>query len=95
MCLNFIEIHSLKLNVLDDYKKIAPRFDESFTPFLETGLNIGMQLYYLVKTNPKLIKNTKYIIRYPQYIAWKFTNNFSSEISYLGCHTHLWNFKKN
>ena len=38
--------------------------------------------------------NTKYIINYPQYITWKFTNNFSSEIYYLGCHTHLWNFKK-
>ena len=81
--------------LMNDYKKIAPKFDESFTPFLETGLNIGMQIYYLNKKNPKLIKNTKYIVNYPQYIAWKFTNNFSSEISYLGCHTHLWNFKKN
>ena len=81
--------------LMNDYKKIAPKFDESFTPFLETGLNIGMQIYYLIKKNPKLIKNTKYIINYPQYIAWKFTNNFSSEISYLGCHTHLWDFKKN
>jgi len=81
--------------IMNDYKKIAPKFDESFTPFLETGLNIGMQIYYLIKKNPKLIKNTKYILNYPQYIAWKFTNNFSSEISYLGCHTHLWAFKKN
>jgi sugar (pentulose or hexulose) kinase len=67
--------------LMNDYKKIAPKFDESFTPFLETGLNIGMQIYYLIKKNPKLIKNTKYIINYPQYIAWKFTNNFSSEAS--------------
>lgn len=81
--------------IMNDYKKIAPKFDESFTPFLETGLNIGLQIYYLIKKNPKLIKNTKYILNYPQYIAWKFTNNFSSEISYLGCHTHLWAFKKN
>ena len=81
--------------LMGDYKKIAPKFGESFTPFLETGLNIGMQIYYLIKKNPRLIKNTKYIVNYPQYITWKFTNNFSSEISYLGCHTHLWNFKKN
>ena len=23
------------------------------------------------------------------------TNHFASEISYLGCHSHLWDFKKN
>ena len=34
--------------LMDNYKKIAPRFDESFTPFLETGLNIGMQLYLII-----------------------------------------------
>ena len=79
----------------DEYKKIAPKFSESFTPFLEGGLNIGTQLYYLYKKKPNLILKTKYILNYPQYIAWKLTNNFSSEISYLGCHTHLWNYKKN
>jgi sugar (pentulose or hexulose) kinase len=42
-----------------------------------------------------MIKNTKFILTYPQYIAWKLSGNFSSEISYLGCHTHLWDFKKN
>ena len=79
----------------DEYKKIAPKFSESFTPFLEGGLNIGTQLYYIYKKNPNLLLDTKYILNYPQYIVWKLTNNFVSEISYLGCHTHLWNYKKN
>lgn len=79
----------------EEYKELAPKFSESFTPFLEGGLNIGTQLYYIYKKNPNLLLNTKYILNYPQYIAWKLTNNFSSEISYLGCHTHLWNYKKN
>ena len=81
--------------LMTSYKKIAPKFSESFTPFLDVGLNIGMQIYYLSKKKPELIKKTKTILNYPQYIAWKLTNNFSSEISYIGCHTHLWNFKKN
>jgi sugar (pentulose or hexulose) kinase len=76
------------------YQKIIPKFKESFTPLLENGLNIGLQLYYLKKKNPSLIKKTKYFLNYPQYIAWKMTNHFSSEISYLGCHSHLWDFKK-
>ena len=81
--------------LMASYKKIAPKFNESFTPFLDVGLNIGMQLYYLNIKKPELIKKTNTILSYPQYIAWKFTSKFSSEISYIGCHTHLWNFKKN
>ena len=81
--------------LINSYKKIAPKFNESFSPFLENGLNIGQQIYYLYKRKQKLIKETKYILNYPQYIVWKLTSSFSSEISYVGCHTHLWDFKRN
>jgi len=81
--------------LFNSYKKIAPKFNESFSPFLENGLNIGQQIYYLYKKKQKLIKETKYIVNYPQYIVWKLTSGFSSEISYVGCHTHLWDFKRN
>ncbi len=81
--------------LFNNYKKIAPKFNESFSPFLENGLNIGQQIYYLYKRKQKLIKETKYVLNYPQYIVWKLTSSFSSEISYVGCHTHLWDFKKN
>ena len=81
--------------LFNNYKKIAPKFSESFSPFLENGLNIGQQIYYLYKKKQQLIKETKYILNYPQYIVWKLTSSFSSEISYVGCHTHLWDFKRN
>ena len=81
--------------LINSYKKIAPKFNESFSPFLENGLNIGQQIYYLYKRKQKLIKETKYILNYPQYIVWRLTSSFSSEISYVGCHTHLWDFKRN
>ena len=81
--------------LFNSYKKIAPKFNESFSPFLENGLNIGQQIYYLYKKKQRLIKETKYILNYPQYIVWKLTSSFSSEISYVGCHTHLWDFKRN
>ena len=81
--------------LFNNYKKIAPKFNESFSPFLENGLNIGQQIYYLYKRKQKLIKETKYILNYPQYIVWKLTSSFSSEISYVGCHAHLWDFKRN
>ena len=40
--------------LFNNYKKIAPKFSESFSPFLENGLNIGQQIYYLYKR--KLLK---------------------------------------
>ena len=41
------------------------------------------------------VSEAKYILTLPQYISWIFSGKYSSEISYLGNHTHLWNFKKN
>ena len=40
--------------LFNNYKKIAPKFSESFSPFLENGLNIGQQIYYLYKRKQKL-----------------------------------------
>ena len=77
------------------FQKIAPNFEECNTPLLENGLSLGQQLFYLNYTNPKLINKTSKILFYPQYMTWKFTNKFTSEISYIGCHSHLWNFGKN
>ena len=78
-----------------DFQNLAPSFKTSLTPHLEDGLNIGQQIYYLNRIFPEIIRNTKFILSYPQYITWKLTGNYSSEISYIGCHSFLWNFKKN
>jgi len=78
-----------------DFQNLAPSFKTSLTPHLEGGLNIGQQIYYLDRIFPEIIRNTKFILSYPQYITWKLTGNYSSEISYIGCHSFLWNFKKN
>jgi len=78
-----------------DFQNLAPSFKTSLTPHLEGGLNVGQQIYYLKRIFPEIIENTKFILSYPQYITWKLTGNYSSEISYIGCHSFLWNFKKN
>ena len=80
---------------IKEFKKIAPSFHTSLTPHLEVGLNTGQQIYYLNRMFPEVIKRTKFILSYPQYISWKLSGNFSSEISYIGCHSFLWNFNKN
>ena len=78
-----------------DFLKIQPKFTSSFTPLLEGGLNTGVQLFYLYKKFPNILKKTKYILSYPQYISWKLSKTYASEITYIGCHSFLWDFKKN
>ena len=80
---------------VNEYKKILPSFNKTYTPVLEGGLNLGQQIYFLGKQFPEVLKKTKFILTYPQYIAWKLSNIFSSEISYIGCHTHFWNHSSN
>ena len=78
-----------------EFLKVEPKFSTSFTPLLEGGLNTGLQIFYLYKKFPEVLKKTKYILSYPQYVAWKLSKTFSSEITYFGCHSYLWDFKKN
>ena len=82
-------------NIEKNYKKILPSFNETLTPLLDKGLNLGKQIFFINEKKRSVIKNTKYILTYPQYWNWKLCGKYCSEISYLGCHTHLWNFKKN
>ena len=80
---------------VNEYKKIIPLFSKTYTPVLEGGLNLGQQVFFLSKQFPEVLKKTKFILTYPQYIAWKLSNTFNSEISYVGCHTHFWNYPSN
>ena len=79
----------------EEFLKIEPKFSSSFTPLLEGGLNTGMQIFYFSKKFPKILNKTKFILSYPQYVAWKLSNVFASEITYIGCHSYLWDFDKN
>lgn len=78
-----------------EFLKVEPKFSISFTPLLEGGLNTGLQIFYFSKKFPTVLKKTKYILSYPQYIAWKLSKTYSNEITYVGCHSYLWDFKKN
>jgi sugar (pentulose or hexulose) kinase len=69
---------------------MAPDFYETFSPPLPLGFNYGRHLLWLDTRDPALIKNTDSILPYPQFWTWKFSGRPLSEVSYLGCHSHLW-----
>ncbi len=58
------------------------------------SLNSGMQIYRLKEENPDLFQKVKYCLHLPQYLSSLFTGKYFADITSIGCHTNLWNFKK-
>jgi sugar (pentulose or hexulose) kinase len=57
-------------------------------------LNSGMQLYWLKHHHPHVYKKISYSLHLPQYVSHLLTNSFFAELTSIGCHTNLWNFKE-
>lgn len=77
--------------IRDAYDSLRPAFDETGSPRLPCGLNLGAQLHYQKSAFPELFGNVRSIMTYPQYWAWRLTGVASVEATSLGCHTDLWN----
>lgn len=72
------------------YARIKPPFEETFSPTLSLGLNVGAQLHYLKTKFPDNFADVHCILTYPQYWAYRLTGIASVEVTSLGCHTDLW-----
>jgi sugar (pentulose or hexulose) kinase len=68
--------------------------EETASPVLG-NLNSGMQLYRIKHRKPELFDRIKYSLHLPQYLNYLVTGKYYSDITSLGCHTQLWDFKKN
>ena len=73
------------------YDAIRPPFEETGSPRLAGGLNIGAQLFWQFHTDPGLHARTQQIVTYPQFWGAKLTGVTASDVTSLGCHTDLWN----
>jgi sugar (pentulose or hexulose) kinase len=65
-------------------------FDQTGSPALPAGLNLGAQLYYLETLFPGLLAEGATILPWPQYWAWRLSGVAACELTSLGCHTDLW-----
>lgn len=69
---------------------LVPDFAETFSPHLPLGFNYGRHILWLNDRDPALLGRADSILAYPQFWSWKFSGKKVSEVSYLGCHSHLW-----
>ncbi len=58
------------------------------------SLNSGMQIYRLKMENPDVFHKVKYCLHLPQYLSSLLTGQYFADITSIGCHTNLWNYKK-
>ena len=68
----------------------TPPFSETCSPDLPAGLNVARHIYMREAMSPDLLRRTDAILNYPQFWNWLFTGAMVSEISSIGCHSHLW-----
>jgi sugar (pentulose or hexulose) kinase len=59
------------------------------------SLNSGMQLYRIKYERPELFQKIEYALHLPQYLSYLVTGIPCADITSIGCHTNLWNFKEN
>lgn len=83
----------LKNEFYKKYKGEAIFAVKTASPVLGS-LNSGMQIYRLKEERPELFEKVKYCLHLPQYLSFLLTNETYSDITSIGCHTNLWNFKK-
>jgi sugar (pentulose or hexulose) kinase len=66
---------------------------ETASPVLGS-LNSGLQLYRLKYERPRVFEKMHYALHLPQYLSFLLTKKYFSDLTSIGCHTHLWDFRK-
>ncbi|AJQ96578.1 FGGY-family carbohydrate kinase [Gynuella sunshinyii] len=72
------------------YRPLRPAFEQSYSPELSAGLNLGAQLFWQQHCFPEQFARVTALLTYPQYWGWRLTGVKASERTSLGCHTDLW-----
>jgi sugar (pentulose or hexulose) kinase len=73
-----------------EYDALRPAFEETGSPRLLNGLNVGAQIFWQMKTFPDEFARAASIVMYAQYWSWRLSGVLANEVTSLGCHTDLW-----
>ena len=66
---------------------------ETASPALGS-LNSGLQLYRLKYEKPENFEKLKYALHLPEYMSFLISGICYSDLTSIGCHTWLWDFRK-
>ena len=75
--------------IVQDYRKIAPGFDETFCTLLPMALTHGLQLYWQQRAFPGGFAKAATVMPWIQYVGFRLSGKAVTEISSMSCQTHL------
>jgi L-fuculokinase len=73
-----------------EYDQVRPPFEETQSPDLPRGLNLGRQVLYLERRFPREFAAARAFLGYPQYWSWRLSGVAATEFTAMGSHTDLW-----
>lgn len=80
--------------IRSDYDNLRPAFNETGSPGLPNGLNLGAQLYWQqTRFNSEFAQATTFLT-WPQYWICQLSGARHNDVTSLGCHTDLYNPRK-
>ena len=77
-------------DVAAEYEKVRPPFEETQSPNLTRGLNLGKQVFYFQRRYPAEFAAARAFLGYPQYWSWRLSGVAATEFTAMGAHTDLW-----
>lgn len=93
---NYLKDYPIELrdNVYDKYGGITRFALETASPTLGS-LNAALQLYRVKKQKPDIFENIRYALHLPQYLSFLVSGQYYSDMTSIGCHTAMWDYKNN
>ncbi|MGR3662498.1 MAG: FGGY-family carbohydrate kinase [Paracoccaceae bacterium] len=82
--------YEIPAGIAKEYDGLRPAFEETCSPRMPGGLNLGAQLHFLRSAFPEEYANAVHFLTFPQYWSWRLTGIARSERTSLGAHSDLW-----
>ncbi len=76
-------------DIVVSYAASCPSFAETFSPQLPVALLHAMHLYWQKRVLPQAFARTETILPLMQYVAARLGGTYATEISSMGCQSHL------
>jgi len=67
--------------------------EETATAEIKPLVNVGKLLWYAKQLYPREFERIVHVLFYPQYFGFRLTGRVAADITSIGAHTYLWNFK--
>lgn len=77
------------VEIVADYEKIMPSFEEALCPLLPMTITHGLQLYWQQRMWPDAFGRVRTLLPWIQYVAFRLSGVRVTEISSMACQTHL------